>query len=200
MVTQWNASIPALRAINPQAVFGGPAVMYATSADGTNGSYPSDIAYFLAETAASGVRADFISYHEYPCTYEPSKARCLADTPGDITSDYNTVIGWEQQYYGTSVPTGISEYNFDPGFSNLYAWGGDSTFMYQWTETALQAIISDHMSFANQFTTLNYSGYGELDMFQDSSPYAPKAQFYGMVDMLEKNGGPSTMAIPNPFP
>jgi hypothetical protein len=188
MVTQWNASIPALRAINPSAVFGGPAVTYAESAYGT--TYPSDIAYFLVKTAASGVRADFISYHDYSCGQSMSKASCLAYTPGDISANYKIVIGWERQYYGTTVPTGMTEYNFDPGTGNLYSWGDDSSFMYLWTETALKAIIAAHMAFANEFTTLNDSGYGYLDMFEDSSPYAPKAQFYAMVAMRQKSGGP----------
>src|ERR1700693_966742 len=161
----WITDVPKLRALNPNAVFGGPAVQWAESADGTQGSYPSDIAYFLATTAAAGVRADFISYHDYPCTNATSMANCLSITPGDISYNYNQVLAWEQQYYGTTVPTGISEYNFDPGTNNLYAWGGDSTFMYQWTKTPLDAVVASHMAFATQFTSLNYSGYGDLDMF-----------------------------------
>jgi hypothetical protein len=200
MVTQWNASIPALRAINPEAVFGGPAVQYPTSADGTNGSYPSDIAYFLAKTAASGVRADFISYHHYPCFEYTSESQCITDTPGTLTAGYDAVIGWEKQYYGTAIPTGISEYNFDPGSSTLGAFAGDSSFMYKWTNTALRTFVRDGFAFANQFTSLNYSGYGALDMFSDSSPYGPKAQAWAIVNQVEENGGPTTMHVPNPLP
>ena len=47
------------------------------------------------------------------------------------------------------------------------------------------------MAFATQFTSLNYSGYGDLDMFSDSAPYAPKAQFNALVAEVEKYGGPS---------
>jgi len=198
--SQWIADIPALRAINPNAVFGGPVLQYAESNDGHAGSYSSDMAYFLATTAAAGVRADFISYHDYPCTNATSMANCLSITPGDISYNDDQVLAWEQQYYGTTVPTGISEYNFDPGTNNLYAWGGDSTFMYDWTTTALDAVVASHMAFATQFTSLNYSGYGDLDMFSDSTPYAPKAQFNVLVAEVEKYGGPSTLAIPKPLP
>jgi hypothetical protein len=196
----WVADIPQLRALNPNAVFGGPTVTWSGGTDGSNGSYPSDIAYFLAKTAAAGVRADFISYHDYPCTKSTSTADCLSNTPGDISYNYNQVITWEQQYYGKTVPTGISEYNFDPGSQNLFAWGENSTFMYQWTQTALDAIVATHMAFANEYTTLNYAGYGNLDMFSDSAPYGPKAQFYGIVASVEKYGGQSTVPIPNPLP
>ena len=120
---RWIADIPLLRAINPHAVFGGPAVQYAESSDGTQGSYPSDIAYFLATTAAAGVRADFISYHDYPCEKATSMSQCLSNTPGDIKYNYNLVLSWENQYYGNTVPTGVSEYNFDPGTGNLFSLG-----------------------------------------------------------------------------
>jgi len=198
--SEWISDIPQLRALNPHAVFGGPAVSWSGVEDGSNGSYPTDLAYFLAETASAGVRADFISYHDYPCVKSTSPADCIAQTPHDISYNFDQVVGWEKQYYGKIVPTGISEYNFDPGFQNLTAWAGNSNFMYQWTQTALDAMVAAHMAFANQYTTLNYSGYGNLDMFADSLPYAPKAQFYGMVASIKKYGGPSTLALPNPLP
>ena len=84
------------------------------------------------------------------------------------------------------MPTGITEYNFDPGTNNLYAWGGDGTFMYDWTTTALDAVVADDMAFATQFTSLNYSGYGNLDMFYDSAPYGPKAQEKAMAAEVAK--------------
>jgi hypothetical protein len=198
--SEWIADVPALRALNPNAVFGGPTVQYPTSADGSQGSYPSDIAYFLAKTAAAGVRADFISYHDYPCNGYTNQQTCLTHTTQAYAQDQSEVLGWEQKYYGTTVPTGISEYNFDPGSATLGKWGGDSQFMYDWTQTAIQAFVANHFSFATQFTSLNYSGYGDFDMFSDSAPYGPKAQFYGMVSEVEKYGGPSTLAIPNPLP
>ncbi len=200
LTTRWVADIPQLRAINPRAVFGGPAVQYAESSDGMQGSYPSDIAYFLATTAAAGVRADFISYHDYPCTNSTSMSQCLSKTPDDIKYNYNLVLGWEDQYYGNTVPTGITEYNFDPGTKNLYTWAGNASFMSQWTTTALDAMVQDGVSFANLFTSLNYSGGGYLDMFHDSAPYAPKAQYYGMVAAIEHHGGPSDVPIPKPLP
>jgi predicted amidohydrolase YtcJ len=106
------------------------------------------------------------------------------------------VLAWEKTYYGQTLPTGITEWNFDPGTGTLGAFAGDNNFMFQWTEAMLQTIENDHMAFANEFTTLNYSGFGALDMFSDSSPYAPKAQFYAMVDMGKKAGTGSTMTIP----
>ena len=198
LVKDWTTAVPQLRAINPKAVFGGPALMGVLSNDGTVTGFPNDMQYFLAKTAISGVRADFISYHDYPCAGPGTKADCLKWTPQAYAQDQSQVLNWEQQYYGATVPTGISEYNFDPGTSRLGEWASDDSFMFQWTETALNTFISNHFAFAIQFTTMNYSGYGALDMFNDTTPYAPKAQFYGIVDMLEKNGGPSTLAVQRP--
>ena len=144
------------------------------------------MAYFLAETAAAGVRADFISYHDYPCQKATTTAQCIKSTPGDFKWNYDQVTGREDTYYGGTVPTGVTEYNFDPGTGNLYAWGGDGKFMKAWTTTALDALVADGVAFANQFTTLNYSGYGYLDMFHDSAPYAPKAQEKAMAAEVAK--------------
>ncbi len=194
--TFWNTEVPLLRALAPGAVFGGPVLQFPTSNDGTASPYPDDMAYFLAETAASGVRADFISYHHYACTGYTSESQCIADTPGTITAGWNHVEAEEEQYYGATVPTGLSEWNYDPGTGTLGAFSSDSSFIFRWTETMLQTIENDHMAFANEFTTLNYSGYGALDMFGDSSPYAPTAQYYAMVDMGERAGTGSTVVIP----
>jgi hypothetical protein len=197
VTSQWVADVPKLRALNPHAVFGGPAVSWSAATDSSEGSYPSEMAYFLAKTAAAKVRADFISYHDYPCLKATSTAQCLTMTPPDFTWNWNQVIGWEHTYYGRIVPTGVSEYNFDPGSNNLYAWGDNGPFMRQWTTTALSAMLAIGVSFANQFTSLNYSGYGYLDMFQDSAPYSPKPQYYAIAAAVKKYGGPAHLVIPS---
>jgi hypothetical protein len=199
VTSEFIADVPKLRALNPSAVFGGPAPQWAESNIGS-GSYPSDIAYFLSKTEAAGVRADFISYHDYPCQKATTEAQCIQMTPGDLKYNYRIALKWEKQYYGGTVPTGVSEYNFDPGTNNLYAWGDDGAFMKRWTTTALDAFVADGVSFANEFTSLNYSGYGYLDMFRDTSPYRPKAQFKAMAAAVARYGGSSDMAIANSSP
>jgi hypothetical protein len=236
--TMWNTDVPKLRALSVcsgahACLFGGPAVAYPTSADSSVGNYPSDLAHFLGQSAAAGVRADFISYHDYPCngasawdsgatkaqedclnhmtddnngyggatgTCTLTKGSCTQTANGAFGVDQSEVLAWEKQYYGTTIPTGISEYNFDPGSSTLGAWANDNTFMYDWEVAAIDAFVANGFAFATEFTSLNYSGYGALDMFSDTPPYGPKAQFYGIVSEVEKYGGPSTLAIPNPLP
>ncbi len=198
---QWISAVPVLRSM-PQCetngvadvnkcAFGGPAVTWSAS-DNTNKdpNYRDDISYFLGTAKAAGVLPDFVTYHDYPCLKATSTTQCLSMTPGDFQWNYNTVRSDEKTQLGHYIPTGMTEYNFDPGSGNLYAWCDDGSFLKQWTQTALDAIVSLHIAFANQFTSLNYSGYGCLDMFHHSAPYAPKPQFKAMVAEVEKYGGP----------
>ena len=188
-LTEWNTDIPQLRALAPNARFGGAATLGAST-------YLHD---FLAGTASSGNTPDFVSFHQYPCYGATSQDDCLkVRTTSAFDYDLKTVVGWERQIFGHRVPTGITEYNFDPGGANLGAWANDKAFMYKWTELALQRFMTDGYDFATQYTSLNYSGYGALDMFRDAAPFAPKPQFWAMVDMGEKNGSGSTLTVPSP--
>jgi hypothetical protein len=157
------------------------------------------MSYFLAMTAQSGVRADGISYHNYGCgppDTAAGKAACLNKVTGDAVGSYQYVIQREKQYYGAAIPTGVTEYNFDAGTQFLHYAAADQKFVFQYTEKYLAALESVGAAFADEFTTLNYAGYGDLDMFNDGAPYAPKSQYYAMVDMGEKAGSGSTVAIP----
>jgi hypothetical protein len=218
--SQWIADVPVLRSLSvcetngvpdPNVCsFGGPALTWSASTNTNTSSYPDDMSYFLGTVKAARVLPDFVTYHDYPCQKASTKAQCISMTPGDFQWNYNTVITDEKNTLGHTIPTGVTEYNFDGGDGNLYSWSADDTFMYQWTQAALDTIVSLHMAFANEFTSLNFSGDGNLDMFcigQGSnsnhactSAGAPKGQFYGMVSEVEKHGGPSTLAIPNPLP
>jgi hypothetical protein len=217
---QWIADVPVLRSLSvcetngvpdPNVCsFGGPALTWSASTNTNASSYPDDMSYFLATAKAAGVLPDFVTYHDYPCQKASTKAQCISMTPGDFQWNYNTVITDEKTTLGHTIPTGVTEYNFDGGDGILYSWSADDTFMYQWTQAALDAIVSLHMAFANEFTSLNFSGSGALDTFcigqgSNSDPActsagAPKGQFYGMVAEVKKHGGPSTLAIPNPLP
>jgi hypothetical protein len=208
---QWISAIPVLRSM-PQCekngvphvykcAFGGPAVTWSASNNtNTNTKYPDDMSYFLGTAKAAGVLPDFVTYHDYPCLKATSPSQCVSMTPADFRWNYNTVLSDEKTQLGHYIPTGMTEYNFDPGSGNLYNWAGDSTFVYRWTTTAIDSIVSLHIAFANQFTSLNFSGYGDLDMFHDAAPYGPKPQFRAMAAAVEKYRGPSTLAIPNPLP
>ena len=187
-LSEWTTDIPQLRALAPGALFGGPATAYVNSFT----------QQFIQAIPASGpTAADFITFHHYPCYGVATKADCIAGTPAWFEGDYSQVVGWETQSWGHKVPTGISEYNFDPGSGNLYTWASDGAFMYQWEKAAVSGFITAKYDFAIEYTTLNWAGYGNLDMFDDHT-LEPKGQFWGLVDMGQQNGSGSTLAIPNP--
>jgi hypothetical protein len=123
------------------------------------------------------------------------EADCISNTANDISYNYNLVTSAEKQYYGAVVPTGVTEWNFDARLGFLSYAASDSSIMFQWTEAALKGIEATGMAFADEFTTRNYAGYGDLDMFNDGT-FAPKAQYWAMVDMGEKAGSGSAVSIP----
>jgi hypothetical protein len=67
--------------------------------------------------------------------------------------------------------------------------------MTSFTNTAIDTFVKDGFSFACQFTTLNYSGYGALDMFSDTAPYRPKPQFTAMAAEVAKYHSLSTQVL-----
>jgi hypothetical protein len=226
-VNEWNANVPVLRSLpncetngvpDPnKCAFGGPAVTWSGSTNDLPGTSTcgksssgcsNDMEYFLANAKASP--PDFVTYHDYPCEKSTSTSACVSNTFNDFQYNYDSVLSDEQTVLGYHLPTGITEYNFDPGSGNLYSWGADDQFLYQWTQAAIDAIVQLRMSFANEYTALDYASYGELDMFCDSAGAnsdpactlagSPKGQYWGMVSEVEKYGGPSTLTVPNPLP
>ena len=130
--SQWIADVPALRSLSvcetngvpdPNVCsFGGPALTWSASTNTNASSYPDDMSYFLGTAKAAGVLPDFVTYHDYPCQKATTKAQCISMTPGDSQWNYNTVITDEKNTLGHTIPTGVTEYNFDGGDGILYSW------------------------------------------------------------------------------
>ena len=203
---QWNADIPTLKALCTAACyFGGPVLSWEGSNGGDPGPQPDDMQYFLAHANPA---PDFVTFHDYPCSKSTSKAACLgtagkittSDTYGDMQYNWSNALADEKAILGHTLPTGITEVNFDPGSSNLGNWYSDASFMTQWTQVAWDSMVQLGVPFANIYTALDYGAYGELDIFNDSSPYAAKPQFYGLASEVQKYGGPATLTLPNPLP
>jgi len=180
----WKSLVPQLRALNPDAKFGGP-VSY--NYQGNNCTYTNGQAYcymrkFLQGAKASGVLPDFTTFHWYPC-WNDTKASCLAKaaTYATVTQE---VKGWVASDLGKRVPVGITEWNMDPGSNHML--GDDPAFMYQFTRQALSAMIQAKLDFANQFDAQNAGGYGALDMFDVTNKDQPKAQFNAIRDLIKQ--------------
>lgn len=164
---QWNALIPALRRINPEAKFVGPVLSKA------NLNYLHD---FLTGVKASHVLPDAISFHWYPC-YNDSEADCL-NMAGSAGQEVNDVRSMVMQVLTGDLPVGITEWNFDPG-NPPPAYGDDAQFITSFSNVALQSMVQAGVSFACQFDAASFAGYGHLDMFHVDTN-APKAQYYAI--------------------
>lgn len=225
---QWNADIPQLRALSVCAgtgsvssgcLFGGPTV-----AD------PWDnMPYFFQNLNKTTAFPDFVSYHIYPCsganawdtTVTLDKEDCIQNlsTPlSQCTSNQNNcdytslpymqqeVLGWEQQYLGKLLPTGVSETNWDPGTSTMTDWGNDDSWLSYYEQAATDTFVGEHASFAMTYTTEDSAGYGYLDILCDGKNYAndpactatgaPKGEFVGLACEAAMYGAQSTFVAP----
>jgi hypothetical protein len=141
-IQYWNALIPQLRKINPNAKFGGPV------------NDIGDIQTFLIATKQSGVLPDFVSFHDYnqdPAAYgqEVTQAKQLV----------KSILGY-------ALPVGITEFNYvccSPFNAD------DSAFETQYFTAAYNGLIAAHADFATEFDSMNHGGNDALDMFNASA-------------------------------
>ncbi|MGH2500964.1 MAG: LamG-like jellyroll fold domain-containing protein, partial [Ktedonobacterales bacterium] len=166
----WNAFVPQARALDPNALFGGPALATEFGLDDPN--YMHNV---LSGMASSGVVPDFVTYHWYVCS-GLDKSSCLPDAAQWTPGHGKTVYGWIQQDFpNKAVPLGITEWNADPGNPN---WAYDDSFMSQFEQTALAGFEKNpYLSFATQFDIGSYAGYGSLDLFRTSYPETPSLDY-----------------------
>jgi len=154
-IQYWNAFIPQLRKINPNAKFGGPV------------NHLSDIQTFLTATKQSGVLPDFVSFHDYnhdPTAYgrEVTQAKQLV----------KSMLGYE-------LPVGITEFNYDC-CSSFHA--DDAAFETHYFTAAYNGLIAAHADFATGFDSMNHGGEDELDMFNASTQ--PRGVYTVMKNMI----------------
>lgn len=169
----WNAQIPKLRQINPQAAFIGPVTYNKTGRD-------NFLQRFLAGVAVSHILPDAISFHWYPC-WEDSEQGCLdkATSYADVTQEVREEI---VSALGKDLPIGITEWNYDPA-NPPPSYGDDADFVTQFSTNAMKAMISAKVAFACQFDAASYSGYGRHDLF-DVSNNQPRPQFYAIKALI----------------
>jgi len=138
---------------------------------------------FMRGARESAVLPDAVSFHWYPCA-GATLSNCTSAEWTSYARVVEEVRGWMRKDLGKVVPLGITEWNFDPGRND--ALGGNPTFLEQFTQAALAAMISVRLDFAAQFDTQSFSGYGTLDMFDGGNGDRPKAQFLALQDTIRR--------------
>lgn len=182
----WNADIPHLRAINPQAKFGGPATYDDQGNDCTFTPLGSTcfMQKFLIGAAASGVLPDFVTFHWYGC-WQDSAASCLAKA-GSSAGAVRQVRDWVNQYLGArgpSIPIGVTEWNVDPS-APMPSYTQNASWLEQFSTTALEGMARGGASFADQFDLANAGGYNTDDMVDIYKNGAPKPQYIAMRALI----------------
>ncbi|WIG59183.1 MAG: hypothetical protein OJF49_001930 [Ktedonobacterales bacterium] len=179
---QWNTLVPQLRRINPTAKFIGPVT---ATADGKNDFMRG----FLDGVKSSGILPDAISFHWYPC-WNMSRDDCLskADSYADVATNIRREV---RDTLGKDLPVGISEWNYDPG-NPPPDYGDEASFITQFSQRAIQAMVEAGVAFACQFDAASYSGYGRLDMFNVATGQ-PKPQFLALKQLIQQYR-PATVA------
>ena len=197
-VAAWASEVPRLRAIDPNAQFGGPAAA---------GPQFSQCAYTTTETvcymqkvlqgmARSGVLPDFVTFHWYPC-YRDTAAACMARVE-TFGQQVTLVRGWLTQYFGaagTRVPVGVTEWNVDPS-APMPSYTRDPCWMERFTATAFQSMARAGASFAAQFDLANYGGYGSDDMVDVLKDGVAKPQYAALLDMVNRIYPGDTLPMP----
>ena len=186
-IQKWSSEIPRLRAIDPNALFGGPA---ATTPQYSQCTYATDntVCYMqkaLQGMALSKVLPDFVTFHWYPC-WEESADSCMAKA--DSYGDQVTMVrGWMTQYFGAAgarIPIGVTEWNADPS-APMPDYTKDACWIAQYSVTALKSMARAGASFANQFDLANTGGYGSDDMVDVTKNGAAKPQYVALLRLME---------------
>lgn len=139
-VALWNAFVPSIKKVAPNAKFGGPTV---------SRPIPGYIGYFVAH---ANPKPDFVSWHKYYCTKSMATNDCKNDiirTMGKDTADIRSAITNSKK----SVPPFIiSEWNFgqnsDPDRT--------SDFKTQFITTVFSEMIKNKIFAANQFEATDF--------------------------------------------
>ncbi|HLI05185.1 MAG TPA: cellulase family glycosylhydrolase [Ktedonobacteraceae bacterium] len=188
-LNRWVEFVTALRKINPRAKFIGPAT---ASYQGNDCTYTISgtscyMRNFLKGAKAAGVLPDAVSFHWYPCSNATDgfdgNGNCGPAQAQSAATVTRTVREWINSDLGRNVPLLITEWNADPGANPLME---NASFMTQFTEQAMKAMISAGLDGAFQFDAQDDGEYGRLDMFDITRNDQPKAQYYAIKNLISQ--------------
>ena len=175
----WKADIPALRQINPNAVFIGPALGIF---DASPGGY---IATWLGLCKQNGGPfPDGVSYHIYPCTGGGYTAATCAPRATAYQSALGKMNALVQGVLGYTLPNCMTEWNIDA--NPVAGFEQDPTFVNTWVPAAIDSMVAGGYAMANQFDAGSGGGGGLLDMISTASPYSVLVEYQPIANEIAK--------------
>ena len=178
----WNAIIPTLRQIAPQAKFFGPAVAFPDTAY---------ISAFLQMTQANA--PDGVTFHMYPCT-DVDAQTCLSQSVNSYASAAQQVRDTVTQVLGRTLPIGVTEWN-DNWRDQSKPEESDPNFMRQFTMRSLQSLMQGQVAFANQYNFGTGGNDGHLLMTVNGQS---KPQLQALADMIAQTRTTSSAPASTP--
>ncbi|HEX6799361.1 MAG TPA: hypothetical protein VF116_16760 [Ktedonobacterales bacterium] len=198
-VSKWTSEIPKLRAIDPHALFGGPAAAAPQFNQCTYSATAPTVCYVqkvLLGMAQNHVLPDFVTFHWYPC-WQDSADSCMKKA--DSYAEQVTLVrGWLTQYFGAAgarIPIGISEWNADPS-APMPDFTKDACWLEQYSVTAIKSMARAGVAFANQLDLANAGGYGSDDMVDIAKNGAAKPQYVALLRLMESVSPYGTLPTP----
>lgn len=197
----WNQHIPALRALNANAAFIGPAL-------GVFANLQTYLVPWLQGCQSSGVLPDAISYHIYPCTGNYTASTC-APRATSFQSAAQKVDAAVSGVLGHTLPQALTEWNIDAA-NPVHSFALDPSFVPTWTKQALDSMAAAGIAIACQWDAgsgaggpgiNNISGADDLINVVTLQPNG-NGQYGAMVDRIQyyKSGTPTPVPTPTPTP
>lgn len=188
----WNQQIPALRQLNPQAAFIGPAL-------GVYANVQSYLVPWLQGCISSGVIPSGISFHNYPCTGTPDSPTCStkSDRLGVSATKLDAVV---QQVVGHSLPLCLTEWHINANPTNE-PYMSDANFISTWTKQAMDGMVQAGVAMACQFDAGSGAASGKLDLVSTSN-FQPLPMYGAMAERIKfyMSAGPAPTPTPDPVP
>jgi hypothetical protein len=144
--TSWNTVIHQLSPDNGRFI--GPAL----SSGGTNYKGGDNQAYMQYFVQNANPRPFALSWHEYTCWATDPDSTCLSNID-KWTTHIQSIRSFMSANIGTVLPIMITEWNFNAGDNDPRL--NQSSFVTQWTDKALQTLISDQVFASMQYAASN---------------------------------------------
>jgi hypothetical protein len=141
-VASWNSIIPRLQSLAHNAQFVGPV------------NFQFDPNYLRTFLQQANPHPAAISWHEYTCDVNDDNNTCIANI-NHWTTHIATARAIMQQTIGSELPIMITEWNFASNASGNDSKSTDSTFITNWTTTALQTLAANRVFAAMQYAVTN---------------------------------------------